>query len=158
MTRIAIGLTLSLSLILSGCGASKAFQASATSHAQGIDGIWTAQARDLDGHNAMVFQTLMKQSQNSQVNVKMFSFLIPDPCFPEQTSREATFTQTGIANGNITGSFAMTVVSTFSNDNNTLTLAGTMNGPDISGTWSMSSVSDSCHGSGTFQMLQLPTT
>ena len=161
MKSIPISFVIFLGLVLSGCGAGSSSVRANSASAQ-LDGIWTAQAWNSDGTSAMVFQTLMTQASNDVVSVKMLSFLIPDPCFPEKTSRNATFTQTGNVDGKPTGPFSMTVIASpptpvSSTGNNTLTLDGSMSGPVISGTWSVASDSASCVGSGTFTMNQLPS-
>jgi hypothetical protein len=153
---LALSFLLSLAFILSGCGgASTAFHANSTPQ---LDGVWTAQALNGDGTRALIFQALMKQAAGSAVSVKQFSFLLPNPCFPASNASTANFTPANV-NGKLTGPFSMTVTATAvtSADNNALTLQGTMNGPVISGTWSMSSDNASCVGSGTFQMDQLPS-
>jgi hypothetical protein len=54
------------------------------------------------------------------------------------------------------GHFEMTVTTLFPEENNVLTLQGSVNGTMISGTWGLTGGTAPCNGSGDFQMTELP--
>jgi hypothetical protein len=55
----------------------------------------------------------------------------------------------GNFNGNVTGTFEMTITTMFPGTNNVLTLQGTVTGNTISGNWTLTG-GTGCTGNGTF--------
>ncbi|MBZ5682996.1 MAG: hypothetical protein LAO24_23140 [Acidobacteriia bacterium] len=148
MKPIRILIALSLGLMLSGCGSG--------SHTRLIDGMWNAQVSNPDGTSAFSFQAVLTEASGTQVNVTGLVFMVPASCFPSETSQNASFTRTGEVHGEVTGTFGMTVTTTFPTENNVLTLQGNVSGTVISGTWSLTGGTVPCNGSGNFQMTEVP--
>jgi hypothetical protein len=140
--------TIVLGLLLAACGEG--------THQRNIDGVWNAQLSNADGTSALAFQSVLTQAGGTQVNVIGLVFTVPAPCFSTETSQNATFTRTGDVNGRLMGHFEMTVTTMFPEENNVLTLQGSVNGTMITGTWSLTGGTAPCNGSGDFQMTELP--
>jgi hypothetical protein len=72
-----------------------------------------------------------------------------DSCFGNSGTETGSFGLTGNFNGDVTGTFAMTIQSA-NPSGNTLTLNGTVASSKITGTWVLTGIG--CTGSGTFSM------
>lgn len=83
------------------------------------------------------------------MSISNFQFTTSSPCFASE-SESGSFTLSGNFNGNVTGSFGMTIQST-SPTGNTLALTGKVNGNAITGNWTLTG-SSGCTGNGTFTM------
>jgi len=134
---------LALALTMSGCGSSKPGTGN-------INGSWNASLNNTDGSSAFTFATTFTQSSGTALTFTSFTFTTTSPCFSSgQTSETGTFGFSG-NNGNVTGTFEMTIMTMFpAATNNVLTLNGTVNGNQISGTWTLTGVTG-CSGNGTF--------
>jgi hypothetical protein len=144
MKRFGIIATMVFALIMGGCGMNGSNG--------NINGNWTATLTGTQGSPTFDFTTSFTQSSGSELNIVNFSFTTSGGCFEsQQTSETGSFSLTGNFNGNVSGSFAMTIRSTNGTDD-VLTLQGTVSNGKITGTWTLSG-SASCTGNGTFIMM-----
>lgn len=144
MGKLGIAFLLLFSLMVSGCGNS--------SNSGNINGAWTATLTDPTNSSGpdFIFSTSFTQGNGSTLSVTNFTFTSEnESCFGTAGTANGSFGLAGNFNGNVTGTFAMTV-SSASPQGNTLTLNGTVANNTISGTWSLSGTG--CTGSGTFSM------
>ncbi len=139
---------LALALALSGYGSNKP----ATDN---INGSWNASLNNTDGSSAFTFTTTLTQSSGASLTFTNFTFTTTSPCFSDQTSETGSFGFSGNLNGNVTGTFEMTITTIFPTTNNVLTLNGSVNGNQISGTWTLTGVTG-CSGNGTFIINPVP--
>jgi hypothetical protein len=116
-----------------------------------INGNWSATLTNPDNSTAFAFTTSLTETSGSSVNITNFTFTTTSPCFSSGTTETGTFTLSGDLNGNVTGTYAMTIQSGTPSGNQ-LTLQGTVNNNVISGTWILSGVTQGCTGSGNFTM------
>jgi hypothetical protein len=121
------------------------------SNSTSVNGNWSASlTNSQSGQTNYAFTTTLTESNGGGVTVTNFKFTSAGSCFVDgQTSESGTFTLSGNFNGNVTGTFGMTINSTNSN-NATLVLQGGV-GPNntLTGTWVLSG-STACSGSGNF--------
>ncbi len=118
-----------------------------------LAGNWTAALSNPDGSPALAFTTSLQQmSGSSTVNVNNLSFTTQTACFSGSSTATGAFVLSGNFNGQVKGSFQMTVQSGSAMSGNLLTLQGTVNNNVISGTWTLTGVTSGCAGSGNFTM------
>ena len=151
MRQIKFAAATWLLLMLGACGSSR--------QPQNINGGWFADLKNPDGSSAFAFQTTLAQGSGAAVGVTNFTFEPSPQCFVSTTSETATFSSTGSSNGIVTGTFAMTVSTTFPAVQNVLTLQGTRNAGlttpgSISGTWNLTGQSGCTGTNGIFTMNQ----
>jgi hypothetical protein len=151
--QIRMVVLLALALTMSGCG-------SGSGPGSGnINGTWVAILNNANGSPAYSFSTTFTQGSGSTLSITNFAFTVPGPCFEsyqgDQYSEAGSFTLSGNSNGNIAGTFGMTISTIFPTTNNVLTLNGTVNGDTISGTWSATGL-QGCSGNGKFTIHGLP--
>jgi hypothetical protein len=79
------------------------------------------------------------------------NFTTSSNCFASGSTETGSFNLSGNFNGNVTGSFGLTIQSG-TPSGNTLTLNGAVKSNAIAGTWTLSGVTAGCSGSGTFTM------
>jgi hypothetical protein len=133
-----------LALVLAGCGSGAGNG--------NINGTWTATLMNSGGTPTFAFQTAFTQGSGSNLNVVNFSFTTPGNCFAsQQTTATGSFSLTGNFNGNVSGAFGMTIETTGA-EKDVLTLQGTVNKGQITGTWTLTGTLASCTGSGNFTM------
>jgi hypothetical protein len=143
--QIAIIVLLAMALIMSGCGSSNGGNGSGN-----INGTWMATLNDANGSPVYTFSTTFTQGSGSSLSVTNFNFTSTGPCFAsDQTSETGSFALMGNFNGNVTGTFEMTITTMFPGTNNVLTLQGTVTGNTISGNWTLTG-GTGCTGNGTF--------
>jgi hypothetical protein len=149
--QIGIIALLALGLATAGCDGANA------PGSGNINGTWSATLTNTDGSTAYGFITTFSQASGSTVTVTNFTFTSDGPCFASYpTSETGTFSLSGNSNGNVMGTFGMTISTLFpSATNNVLTLQGSVNGNTISGNWTLTGLSG-CSGSGTFTIQGLP--
>jgi|HubBroStandDraft_2_1064218.scaffolds.fasta_scaffold00313_7 hypothetical protein len=139
--QIGIIVFLALGLTMAGCG-------TGSPGSGNINGTWVATL----SNSAYSFSTTFTQSSGSGISVTNFTFTSTAPCFAsDATAETGSFTLMGNSNGNVTGSFGMTITAELSGINSVLTLIGTVNGNTISGTWNLTG-STGCTGNGTFTL------
>ncbi|MGH9513220.1 MAG: hypothetical protein ACRD2U_13895 [Terriglobales bacterium] len=145
MKAVGISLVLLLGLMLGGCGNSN--------NSGNINGNWTASLTDPTNNTGPVFAftTSFTQMSGSSVSVTNFKFTSEnDSCFGTAGTATGTFTLAGDFNGNVTGSFSMTIQSA-SPTGNTLTLSnGAVTNGTVIGTWTLTG--PGCSGSGAFTL------
>jgi hypothetical protein len=134
-----------LGLAMAGCGSSNG------SNAGNINGTWTASLTNTDGTPAYAFSTMFTVMSGGGVDVTNFTFTSTGSCFAgDSTSETGSFTLGGNSNGNVSGTFGMTISTMFpAATNNVLTLTGTVAGNTIAGTWSLTG-DTGCSGKGNF--------
>jgi hypothetical protein len=67
-----------------------------------------------------------------------WNFTTPTPCFDAFHGQSATFTSSGIVNGNITGAFTLGIGTLIpAQPQNELNLQGNVNGKTIAGNWTL---------------------
>ncbi len=142
MKQLGIAFILCAGLVLAGCGSS--------SNNNNINGNWTASLTNPDGSPAFAFTTSF-QSSGSVVSGTNLNFTTSNNCFASGATETGSFNLSGNFNGNVTGSFGLTIQSG-TPSGNTLTLNGVVKSNTIAGTWSLSGVTAGCSGSGTFTM------
>jgi hypothetical protein len=141
-----IGLLL-LGLIMAGCGSGSG------SNSGNINGNWKASLTNTDGTPAYAFSTAFTQNGDGTVSVTNFSFTSAGSCFDSQSTNETgSFALTGNFNGNVSGTFGMTITTMFPGavTQDVLTLQGTVSGGNtITGTWNLTGT-PGCKGNGNF--------
>jgi hypothetical protein len=133
MSRITFALLLSL-VLLNACGGGNSGGMMAAGRADVIDGTWSAAfSGPAPTYN---FNATLAQSSGTNVDVTSLAFAGPVFCFTGFRGESATFTSSGLVNGNITGQFTLSVTTLFPGpDQNVLTLQGNVTGRQIVGTW-----------------------
>lgn len=138
-------------LIATGCGSSNG------SGSGNITGTWNATLTDTNGIPVYKFSTMFTQNSDGTLSVTNFTFTTAGPCFSpyssDQYSETGSFGLTGNFNGQVNGTFGMTVTTLFpatTTNNNVLTLQGTVTGGTITGTWKATGFSSGCSGNGNF--------
>jgi hypothetical protein len=151
MHKLGMTALLTLALIMGACGSNGSGSGSGN-----INGSWNASLTDANGSPAFAFVTTFTQSSGASLSVTSFSFTSDSPCFSSgQTSETGSFGFTGDFNGNVNGTFAMTITTVFpGTTNNVLTLNGTVAGKKITGTWTLTGQSG-CSGNGNFTITAL---
>ncbi len=146
MKKFGILLVISLGFMLIGCGNS--------SNSGNINGNWTAQLTDPTNNTgpAFAFTTSFAQSSGSNVNIVNLTFTTEDSCFGTSGTETGSFGLAGDFNGNVTGTFGMTIQSA-TPSGNTLTLNGAVTNNQITGNWTLTGTG--CTGSGTFTMSKM---
>ena len=119
-----------------------------------INGNWSASlVSSPTGPPIYAFTTTISEANGGGLSVSNFTFTTTGPCFQGNTTTETgSFSLTGNFNGNVTGTFGMTISTEFSGGatQNVLSLTnGMVNGNTISGDWTLTGVSG-CSGQGTF--------
>ena len=146
MRKSSLLALLFLALSMAGCGNN-------SSGSGNINGSWAASLTNTDGSTAYAFTTTFTQGSAGALTVTNFTFTSTGPCFATySTSETGSFGLSGNSNGNVKGTFGMTVTTLFpAPTNNLLTLQGTVNGGTISGTWTLTG-GTGCTGNGSFTM------
>jgi hypothetical protein len=142
--QLALATLLILSLTLAGCGYN--------SHGGNVNGNWTATLITPPGGTPVfAFSTTLSQGTGGALGFTNFTFTTAGTCFAQGPFTETgSVSLSGTYNGNVTGSFAMTISTTFPGGaNNVLTLMGTVNGNAIAGTWTLAGQTG-CSGNGAF--------
>lgn len=140
--QFALPVLLALGLTLTGCG----------NTAGNIDGNWTATLISPPGATPVfAFQTSFTGSGGGTLTITNLSFTTAGSCFTQGPfSETGSVSLTGNYNGNVTGSFGMTISTTFPGGaNNVLTLNGAVNNGTITGTWTLTG-GVGCTGNGVF--------
>ncbi len=141
MKHFAIAILLVAGLMTVGCGSN-------SSNAN-INGTWKATLTDSSNNPVFTFGTSLTEMGDGSVTISNFTFTSASPCFKSAGTESGNFSLAGNFNGNVTGSFGMTINST-NPVGDTLTLNGAVSGNTISGQWTLSGTG--CTGSGTFSM------
>jgi len=142
---IGIIILLAVGIAMVGCSSSNG------SNSTNVNGNWSASLTSTPtGPTIYAFTTTFAETSGGGLSISNFTFTSTGSCFVSgETSEAGTFTLSGNFNGNVTGTFGMTINSTNAN-NATLTLQGGV-GPNntLTGTWILSG-STACSGQGTF--------
>jgi hypothetical protein len=149
MRHFAIAALMALGLILCACG-----NTNNSSNNGSINGNWTATLLDMNNKPVFGFTTALTESGSSGLVVANFNFTTNNACFGTGSTESGGFTLGGNFNGNVTGSFTMTIQSPKTSSSNTLVLQGTVNNNTVSGTWVLSGTGSGCTGSGNFTMVK----
>jgi len=130
---------LALGLAMVGCGIG--------SNSTNVNGNWSASLVTTPGGQPVyTFSTTFSEMSGGGLSITNFTFTTNGSCFVGATTETGSFTLSGDFNGNVKGTFKMTVVGS----TNTLTLQGGVGSDNtISGTWSVTG-STGCTGNGTF--------
>jgi hypothetical protein len=143
--RIRIMVLFTLGLALVGCG-------SGSNSSTNINGNWSASLTNSPGGQTVyTFSTTFTEASGGGVSVSNFTLTSSNgSCFTGPTTEAGSFSLGGNFNGNVTGTFGMTVTAQDTSGQNVLTLQGGV-GPNntITGTWSVTGTS-ACVGQGTF--------
>lgn len=103
-SRMVVLLLLGLSM--AGCGSNGP-------QSGNINGTWSASLTNADGSTAYTFSTTFTDTSSNGLSITNFTFTAPGPCFSPYTatqySETGSFTLSGNFNGNITGTFGMTI-------------------------------------------------
>jgi hypothetical protein len=144
MKQFGIAMVMAVGLILVACGGGN------SSGSNNVTGNWTA---TLTGTQDLTFTTSL-QSNGSSVTGTNLSFTSSTPCFTSGGSQTGSFVLSGNFNGNITGTFQLTITSG-TPPGNTLTLQqGMVSNNTISGTWTLTGTGG-CTGAGTFTLTRM---
>lgn len=143
---IGIIILLAVGIAMVGCSSSNN-----GSNSTNVNGNWSASLTSTPtGPTIYAFTTTFNETSGGIITITNFTFTSTGSCFVSgETSEAGTFTLSGNFNGNVTGTFGMTINSTNAN-NATLTLQGGV-GPNntLIGTWTLAG-STACSGQGTF--------
>ncbi|HZZ16089.1 MAG TPA: hypothetical protein VFE08_09035 [Candidatus Sulfotelmatobacter sp.] len=135
---IGVLVLLAATIAVVGCSTSN-------SNSTSVNGNWSASlTNSQSGQTNYAFTTTLTEANGGGVTVTNFKFTSAGSCFVDgQTSESGNF------NGNVTGTFGMTINSTNTN-NATLVLQGGV-GPNntLTGTWVLTG-STACSGQGNF--------
>lgn len=143
MKHFGMAIVLALGLVLAACGGGS------SNSANTVAGNWTA---TLTGTPTFSFTTSLAQNSGTVVTGTNLSFT-SNSCFTSGGTQTGSFVLSGNFNGNITGTFQLTITSG-TPSGNTLVLQGTVNNNTITGTWTLTGTAD-CTGSGTFTMTKM---
>jgi hypothetical protein len=98
------------------------------------------------------FQTTLSVNADGSLGTTNFSLTLNNtPCSFPATTESGSFTFRGNFNGQVSGEFHYVITST-GVEASILTLDGTVNGGQISGTWTVTGGVGGCAGNGTFTM------
>jgi hypothetical protein len=150
MKRLVVVALLALELAISGCGSSTTNTAPTTA-----SGTWQAVLSGGTGEaSALSFVTTFTVNSDGSLNVHTVEFITggPTSCFVSAASATGSLNVTTNADNVVTGPLSFTVQSG-TPAGNTLTLAGTENGPTITGNWTLTG-GTGCTGSGEFIMCE----
>ena len=145
MKKYAVASLAVLSLVLAGCGSNN--------KSANINGNWSANLTNSNGTQVFSFSTSVTEMSGGTLSFSNFSFSTNSSCFTSGNTESGTFGLAGDFNGNVNGTFGMTVQS-MNPSGNLLTLNGTVNGNTISGTWTLTG-SAGCSGNGNFTMTKM---
>ncbi|HWO31216.1 MAG TPA: hypothetical protein VNO32_20670 [Candidatus Acidoferrum sp.] len=144
---IGIIILLAVGIAMVGCSSSSNNGSNSTN----VNGNWSASLTSTPtGPTIYAFTTTLAETSGGGLSISNFTFTSAGSCFVSgETSEAGTFTLSGNFNGNVTGTFGMTINSTNAN-NATLTLQGGV-GPNntLTGIWTLTG-STACSGQGTF--------
>jgi hypothetical protein len=147
MKQFGIVFFLAIALILTACGGG-------SSSSNTLTGNWTATLTNTDQTPAFVFTTSLTQSNGSTVTGTNLTFTTSTGCFTSAASQTGSFILSGNFNGNMTGTFQLTITSA-TPSGNTLTLQGNVNNNAITGTWTLSGLTPGCTGTGNFTFTRM---
>ena len=145
MKNLAVAMLLLVGMIAVGCGSNN-------NNSSNINGNWTASLTNGSGAQAFNFGTNIIVNSDGTLSFTSFSFTTNSSCFSSGETESGTFGLMGNFNGNVNGTFGMTVSSS-QPSGNTLVLNGTVSGKTIKGTWTLTG-SAGCSGTGNFVMTQ----
>ena len=145
MQKLAMGFVLAVGLVLIGCGSSN--------NSQNINGNWAATLTDANNNPSLSFNTSITQMSNGSLSITNLHFSTNSPCFVSGETATGSFTLGGNFNGNVSGTFGMSVQSG-SPGGNTLAMNGTVTGSAITGNWNLTG-SSGCTGAGHFTMTRM---
>lgn len=146
MKQLAIALLVLVGLGLVGCNSSM--------NPGNINGTWNATLTSTgSGTPIFTFGTSVLVNGDGSLSITNFSFNTSSPCFVSGETESGSFTFSGNFNGQVNGSFGLTVASG-TPAGNTLALTGTATGNTISGNWTLTG-SSGCTGNGTFTMTKM---
>ena len=146
MKKLAVAVSFVVGLMMLGCGSNSNMNGN-------VSGAWRATLTDTNQNQVFNFSTQLVDTGNGAVNITNFSFSSNSSCFASGETETGTFGLTGNFNGNVKGTFGMTITSS-NPSGNVLTLSGTVNGNTIAGSWTLTG-SAGCTGSGTFTMTKM---
>lgn len=146
MKQFAVAVLLLVSLTVIGCGYSNR-------NAGSINGTWNATLLSNGNSTNFNFGTSLTETGNGSITFVNFNFTSSSPCFANGETETGSFTLSGNYNGQVNGTFGMTIQASGSAPN-TLVLNGTAAGNTISGNWTLAG-SPGCTGSGTFVMTRM---
>ena len=139
---------LALAALLAACGTANGSNAN-----NSLNGNWTATLLDTNGKPVFDFTTVLTSSGSAGLVISNFRFTTTSPCFGANPTESGGFSLGGNFNGNVSGSFAMTIESgDGASGNNLLMLQGMVNKNVVSGTWTLTGTGAGCAGSGNFTM------
>lgn len=146
MQKFAVALLLVVGLSLVGCGSN--------SNPANINGTWNATLMSNGQSNPVfAFGTSLVVNGDNSLSISNFSFTTSSSCFVSGETESGSFMLNGNFNGQVNGTFGMTVKSG-SPSGNTLALTGTAAGNTITGNWTLTGTSG-CTGTGTFTMTKM---
>lgn len=148
MRHFALAGLLALALIVTACGNT------ANSTNGSINGNWTATLLDTNNKPTFGFTTSLSETGSNGLVVANFNFTTSNSCFGTGSTESGGFTLGGNFNGNVTGTFTMTIQSPKTSGSNTLVLQGSVNNNTVSGTWVLTGTGSGCTGSGNFTMVK----
>jgi hypothetical protein len=145
MRKLAVVMAVLIGVTLVGCGSNN------NNNSSNINGNWTASLTNSNtsGQN-FNFGTNIVVNNDGSLSFTSFTFTTNSSCFASGETESGTFGLQGNFNGNVNGTFGMTISSS-QPSGNTLVLNGTVKGNTINGTWTLTG-SGGCTGSGNFVM------
>jgi len=147
MKHLGLAALTILASLLIACGGS-------SSNNTNVNGNWTASLTNVDGTPAFDFTISLSQSSGTDVSGTNLTFSTSNACFVSGSTATGGFTLTGNSGGVVTGNFELTIQSG-APSGNVLTLQGTLTNNTISGTWSLTGVTQGCTGNGNFTMTRM---
>lgn len=130
--------------ILVGCGSNNGSAAN-------INGTWSAMLTQSNNQSYGTLGLSMVVNGGGVLSVTNLTITSASPCFVSGETATGSFMLSGNFNGNVTGTFGLTVKSG-NPAGDTLTLTGSANGNTITGTWTLAGQFPGCTGNGTFVM------
>jgi hypothetical protein len=147
MKQLGLVFSVAIALILTACGGG-------SSSSNTLSGNWTANLTNADNTPAFAFTTSLTQSNGSTVTGTNLTFTTSTGCFTSAATETGSFILSGNFNGNMTGTFQLTITSA-TPSGNTLALQGTVNNNAITGTWNLTGLTPGCTGTGNFTFTRM---
>lgn len=119
-----------------------------------VSGNWSAALLDANGNQEFSFTTSLVQQSNNGVSGESLTFTTNSACFANGGTETGAVTLNGNTSGVTSAGLQLTIVSSGASAGNTLTLNGTYQNNNVSGTWTLNG-GVGCTGNGTFSMTKV---
>lgn len=119
-----------------------------------VSGNWSAALLDANGNQEFSFTTSLVQQSNNGVSGESLTFTTNSACFVDGGTETGALTLNGNTSGVTSAGLQLNITSSGSSAGNTLTLNGTYQNNNVTGTWTLNG-GLGCTGNGTFSMTKV---